>query len=306
MKRGLSTLLFLTISSLWLAKPVLAQITLSIWPPILEIMIQPGKKFTQAYEISNQSNTDLYLQAKVVPFKPNHLRGDISLDLDKPNNRYFSLVNNSISLNQTFKLPANSRQQLVLKIAIPRQETEGDQYFTFLIEQPSEGKFAGNTGGSASIKLGSNILLTISQSGLPEKQGSIARFLAHPKIADLLQKINFEILIQNTGDSFFKTIGKIEINHRIFKKNTSQLELRPDNILINSGREITCQNQCSFSSLLPGPYQAKVSFSPDGIGEKQEVTTNFWILPVKSGLVIILLLLILFLIKSRYQKGLDN
>lgn len=306
MKRVLSTSLFLAISLLLLAKPALGQVTLSIWPPILEVMIQPGKSFTQAYEITNESGTDLYLRPIIVPFKPSDLNGNISLELDQPSNRYFSLTNNQITLNQTFKLSANSRQQLVLRIAIPKTEPDQDHYFTFLIEQSAEGKFAGNTGGESSIELGSNILLTISQSGISEKQASISRFFPQPKIADLWQKINFEVLIQNTGQSFFKTVGEIEINHRLLKKKTTKLELRPDNILANSGRKIICQNQSSFSSLLPGPYQAKLSFSPDGVGEKQEAVTTFWILPIKSSLVIIVLLLILILVKFRYKKGLDN
>jgi len=288
-------------------RPVHGQnVSLSIWPPILEIMIQPGKEFTQAYEISNQSGVDLYLKAKVVPFHPNDLEGGIVLDLEQPAERYFSLTNGNIFLNQTFRLPANSRQQLVLKIAVPKDEPEGDHYFTFLIEQSAEGKFAGDAGGRASIKLGSNILLTVSQSGLPAKQALIVKFQPRPKIADLLQKVRLEVLIENIGPSFFKTIGKIEISHRLFKKRTAELELRPDNVLVNSRRRITCQNDCSFASLLPGPYQAKLSFSPDGTGEKQEAVTGFWILPVRSGLVITTLLLIIFLIKFNLKRDLTN
>lgn len=310
MRQALSILLFLLISPFFLAKPIWAKVSLSIYPSLLEVMIQPGKTYTQAYEIVNDSEADLYLQAKIVPFEPIGPEGQIVLSNPKyqASNNYFSLANSGISLNQTFKLKAGNREQLVLKITIPQQASEKDQYFTFLIEQSSQGQFLNQTGGENLIKVGSNILLTISQSGNPFKQSYLAEFLARPKIADLFNKINFEILIQNPGNAFFKTNGRIDIYHRLTQKKVASLQLRPDNVLADYERKIYCLEgentlPCQFSSFLPGPYRAILNFSPDGAGEEQTKTIGFWLLPFRLVLVILILFLIVWQInKFRYKR----
>ncbi len=281
-------------------------VSLSIYPPLLEVMIQPGKSFIGAYEITNNSDIDLYLRPIVVPFEPAGQKGGVKLQTTShqpPATSYFSLTNADIQLNQTFKLPANSQQQLVLKINVPKGQLEKDHYFTFLVEQTPEGKFVGSPETATNlIKIGGNILLTISQSGLPKKQGVIAKFISRPKIADLLETVKFKVLIQNTGDAFFKTNGQIDIYHRLTKKKMANLNFRPDNVLVDSAREIVCSESCAFSSLLPGPYRAIVSFTPDESNNQEAAVALFWILPIKSGLVIILLILLIWQIKRKIKK----
>jgi len=287
--------------------PVRAQqISLSISPPLLEVMIQPGKTITQSYKIGNNSNTDLYVRAIVVPFEPADTQGKVGIRYQVSGIRYFTLTNSDIQLGQTFRLPANSQKQLVLKIAVPKDELEADQYFTFLVEQSPEIEFLGPQGGQNLIKIGSNILLTVSRLGNPKKQGVIAKFLPYPKIADLFDKVKFKVLIQNTGDAYFKPIGQIDIYNQITKKKMTGLKLRPDNILVDSAREIMVP---AFSSWLPGRYKAVLSFTPDGkSGAKtaslqETASAIFWLLPIKSGLAILTLLIIIWQI---YKIKLDK
>lgn len=284
--------------------PVRAQeVSLGIAPPLLEVMIQPGKSITQAYEVINQSQTDLYLRARIIPFEPADRQGGIKLipqDQWSGTSQLFSLTNANLTLGQTFKLSANSRKQLVLKVAPPKDWPEGDYYYTLLIEQSPEGQFLSPLGSQTLVKVGSNILLTVSQSGQPIKEAVISQFSVRPKIIDLFDEVKFTLLIQNLGQAYFKPQGKIEIYSQPGKKKVAELELRPDNILVNSTREIICQNgPCLFHSWRPGYYQAVVSLVPDGTGSEARAQVSFWLLPLKLTLGLITVLLILLGLKRK-------
>ncbi len=282
-----------------------ASVSLSISPPLVEAMIKPGKSIVYAFEINNHSGIDLYLKPRIVAFGPLDSEGHLSLFLDNPSlvPNYFSLTNADIKLEQTFRLAASSSQQLVLKVSIPDNEPEKDRYFTFLIEQSPEGEFFTPDQSKNLIKIGANLLLTISRSGLPQKQAVIAKFSAQPKILDSFGKANFEILIQNTGQAFLKPEGQIEIYHRLTKKKMRTLTLRPDNILVDSAREINCfPEPCQFSSFWPGVYQALLKFRVDGNEKVISAKTTFYILPIK----IILLMIIAGLIVTKLKAKKDN
>jgi len=314
-KTILSTSLFIfALSCLFpFVRPVFGEtVSLSIAPPLLEIMIQPGKSASYAYEIENKSAIDLYLQARIIPFEPADEYGHIQLNQQLLEQKtappsFFSLANSDLEFNQTFKLRAGEKKQLVLRVKIPPQGIERDHYYTLLIEQSPQGKFIGQTGGQNLIKVGSNVLLTVSQSGTPEKEGLVSQLSALPKISDLLEPVEISALVENTGKALFKPIGKIEIFHNLTKKKVKELEIRPDNILVDSQRKLFCQNtedsKCLFSSLIPGPYQAKLSFSPDEQSTLQEKEIIFWILPIKSSLVLLVLAIIVWQVRKKIQKS---
>lgn len=310
-----SYLLLLASSFLLLASDISAQeISLSIFPSLVEFTIRPGQSVTQAYQIVNQSEIDLYLQPIIVPFRPVGTKGEIELTSPKYQPAvisYFSLNNSDLDLGQTFKLSANSQKQLVLKIDLPENAPERDHYLTLLFEQSAERKFVGdNSGGQNLITLGSNILLVSIDSLAPQLEGSVIEFKTKPKVGDLFSPIFFKILIQNTGSSFLKTGGEIKIKNLLTKKEVPVLDLRPDNILTDSSREIVCLSsskelgiettanqqttECSFSSWVPGAYQATLSFSKTSGIDPLKTTVTFWLLPIKAGLALLILIIVVY------------
>jgi len=54
---------------------------LSLYPPLLEVMIKPGKAITQAYQIANQSKSDLIMTSKIIGFEPADELGNIQLKI---------------------------------------------------------------------------------------------------------------------------------------------------------------------------------------------------------------------------------
>jgi len=309
----LASFAFLVVCS---TSPVHAQIlSLSISPPLLEIMIQPGKSITQAYEIKNNAPTDLYVQTTVIPFTASSENGQIiyqetSLLLPQPQ---FSLSNANIQLGETFKLAAGQSQQLVLKIHIPQEISETDYYYTFFINSSSPSVFLNRTASSALARIGSHLLITVSKSGTPQIEGAINHFKAIPKIADLFDSVKFEVIAANYGEAFFKAGGKIEIYDWLGKKQ-QELKLRPDNVLINSQRQLVCirktddeqtvppQIPCVFSSLFPGRYRAVATIPVNNSETPISKAVFFYLLPIKLAIALIASLIFLALILKRIKR----
>ncbi len=302
-------------------------------------MIQPGKSITQAYKLTNNSDFDLYLTAKMVPFSPADHYGNITLSTSPsvyPNFQHesvFSLQNSDIGLNQSFKLSAGKSQQLVLKISMPEGSPEKDYYYTLLIEQAERGEHISQAGSSHRIKIGANLLITVSESGQPKIDFQVAEFKAQPKFADLFDTVKFKLLIQNTGQAFFKPNGKIEIYNTLFNKKMAELDLLPENVLIDSAREIRCGRHsevetsaeespseeeiqptpCQFSSWLPGPYKAVIA--GDAVNDQSNIVgnadlrslptmTTFYLIPYRLILALLVIILIIWQIKQK--QLLDN
>ena len=283
---------------------------LSLWPPLLEATIKPGKSFTQAYWLINPSPQDLYLTPVIVPFRPQGEQGQLrplSLNSTSESQKFFRLTNSRIQLGKPFKIAANSRQQLVLKVAPPADQPEGDYYYLFLFKQTRTGQFLSNSGGQSLIHLGSPILISLSQSDRPLQQGNISQFQAQPKWAKSgRQPIQLRLVVANVGPHFFKPQGKIEIRYwgRWLK---AEQQLRPDNVLTKSRRLIGCLKEdqaqpCQFRSWWPGYYQAQVELHPDRQPDlKLKATTSFFILPLEP-LVVLLAILLLIQLKSNLTK----
>jgi len=301
------------------------EISLSISPPLLEVTIKPGSSFTQPYEITNNSQNDIYLKTIVSPFEPADEEGNIKIVgneqgamSSQEGENFFSLANSNLKLNQTFKLSVGEVKRLLLKIDTPPNSSEKDYYFTFLAEQSSEGLFIEKgSGGENLIKIGANILLTVSESMKPKKELILAKFTAIPKIADVFDKVYFEVLAQNIGESFSKPMGNLEIYY-FGRQKVKVLELRPDNVLASFSRKIKCigeeirdmryeirnQGDCFFSSFVPGYYKAVVSVSADGEGEMQTAAVSFWLMPIKLIIILIVLTIIVVGIRRKIKKSL--
>ena len=309
-----SILLFLAFFILLPGKVLAQQFSLSISPPLVEMMVKPGKSLIKAFEIENNGSSDLYLRSRVVPFIAKGDGGRVSLLDDdfeiaklEAGGIRFGLINVQPSLGEDFFLRAGEKKQLILKITVLETVKERDLYFTFLIEQTSKGEFVSQSGSGAMAKIGSNVLLTVSESGNTNPQGQISKFKVFPKVADIFDEISLEIIITNSGTSFFKVGGGVDIYNWQGKK-TEEFKFRPDNVLAGGKRQAVCwqeeeQISCRFESNWPGRYKAKVSFYPDE--NSDQVLTKevvFWLLPIKLTVGLVVVLIFGFYIVSKVKK----
>lgn len=318
--------LFLSFLS-FISSLVLAQsFSLGIMPPLLEVMIKPGKTITQVYHLSNQgANSQVY--ANFVAFKPSDELGNIELRLqdyqadseDKPKwLNWFSFQNADLDLPGGFLLKSGQTQQLVLKIRVPLEAEEKD-YYGALVFQVKPGKGMMTSGPQASGIISSNVLLTVSKTGLPPKDGQIIEFSVKKifsffdlslAIFDSFDTIPFTLRIANTGRTFFKPQGSVKIIN-FWGKEDEFLSLLPQNVLAHSQRKLFLKgNEESLVKEITwqprgfkiGRYQAKASLLLSDSDKKLEAQTSFFIFPWKASLGFIIAYILLNTIKKFLKK----
>ncbi len=295
-------------------KPAAAQtVSLSIWPPILEIMVKPGKSITQVYKLTNLGD-DTIIKAAIFPFEPTPDGQALVNRTPSPIADYFSLQNADLDLPAAFPLKAGETQELVLKIKVPAAAHEADYYLTFLFESSDLGVITG-TGSKTLGSIGANILLTVSSTGQPAKSGQISQLAAAPCLfpgpiclIDSFSPIKFTTQIQNTGPSYFKAIGQLEI-YNTFNRKISTLPFREDNVLANSTRYLVSNTPGVKNSPTPGVewvsvfplgrYKTVAAITPSDTTIQLEKTLIFYALPYK---LIFLLLAITFAGYYYYHK----
>jgi len=279
-------------------------ITLS--PYQIEFVLKPNITITQVYEVTNNSDQPITLNTEVLPFLPQGNNGSVTYaNLSSNPNISFSLSNSNLILGQPFTLAANSKQQLVLKIKTSPTTKLSDYYSTFFVYQSSPLTENDSNFSQAIGKIGSHILLSISEEENPPVDATIQKFLTTPKIKDVfLTPLNFTGQVQNNTNYFFKTSGKIIITKN--NQTIKELTLDSNNVLANYYRRLTCAQQsvCTLSPpLWPGSYTATLTF--DETLKIPSVSTSFFILPLSPILFLALIaLVIIFITKNKRSKPL--
>ena len=284
-------------------------VSLGVFPPLLEVEMVPGKSITQVFKIYNQSEIPLILETKLVTFEPKGENGEIVLKQEPmgEERNWFSFLNKNLKIGDRFNLPAQTSQEVVLMINLPVRQAQGDHYYTLLAQTVPEESFSGNS--SAQVKIGANILLTISKGKKEEQNVSIASFdvknlLLHwfnLKLIDSFSPPQFEIRLKNEGHHFLKPQGEIKITDTFGQEQT--LLLLEENILAQSIRNVGCQESstCQLKGrFFLGAYRAQLVIG----NQNQEVV--FVSLPFKLILGLIGLLGFLLIIKKASKLGVDK
>ncbi len=263
---------------LFVAAPAQAQTTsLSIWPPLLETMIQPGKSITQVYRLKNAAD-DTTVTVSVVPFSAADEFGHINLQFGGKLPDYFSLLN-----EDTLNLKAGETRELMLKISIPELAEDADYAAALVIESKTGGLLSAS-GSVAQATIAAPILLTVSASGQPQRLAKIEEFGV--TTLDSFDPIDFILRVKNQSPTRLQPIGQIKIDN-VFGRTAATLPLRQDQVLGGTVRQLPA----SWNPVFPlGRYTAEVEITPRDTTNTVSQKIVFWVLPYKALLVLALLL----------------
>lgn len=277
--------------SLNLKKAMAQQVSLGISPPVVEIVIKPGKSVLIAYNLENFGDPAI-INTTVLPFSAKDEYGHTRLGKEFEGPIRFSLANSEIKLGQPFFIKSQDRQQLLLQIRAPEGTPEGDYYYTLLCQTQEPAAKEGTTTNRISASIGANILITVTDSGLTEIKGKINLFdvLARIRLKLFGRSINiFEsgdkipvvLVIKNEGKNLIKPQGEITLRGRFGEK--ADFTLNGDNVLAGAERLISASNSAEMGcpeeqKNSPSYCRQPVSLLIDGffIGKYQLTTTvNF-------------------------------
>lgn len=265
---------------LFWAETALAQTTsLSLWPPVFTAMVKPGKSVTQVYRLKNAAD-DTTIKASVVPISPSDELGHFDLQFGGKLPGFFSLLNTD--LPTTFTLRGGQTRELMLKITIPAGAQDADYPAALVIESKSQG-LIGGSGSVSQATIAAPILLTISQTGQPQRLAKIEEFSAK-NIFDSFEPIKPLLRVKNQSATHLQPVGSIKIINALGRK-TATLSLKQQNILGGSIRQIQSD---AWDPIFPfGRYTAVAELAPMDTNNTVSQTIIFWVLPYKLLLVIL-------------------
>ena len=278
----------------------MSSLNLTLKPAQLEMTVKPGASFTQAYQLTNNSDSSLTVNTSVLPWLPTGSNGSLTYDNVFPNPNFsFSLNNSDLRLGQTFLLQPHQSRQLVLKIKSDSSASPGDSYFTFFISQDLTTSLNPDTNfTAASGRLGSHLLISLSQNQSVSSQASVQSLSVSPLFKDILYpQLRFEAKVQNLSSYFFKSAGKLTIS----KNNLPirELNLYPQNVLALSSRSINCIDNdlpaaCTLNPpLWPGKYTVTLDLDPSQASAS--ASTSFYVFPYSLLLLAIIIIISYFL-----------
>lgn len=286
-----------------LAKPAFAQsLGLSLSPPLLEIVIKPGKTASQIFSLKNLSENSKTVVARVIPFVP---QGNLGLPLLKPNLHpdwldYLSLNVNNHSQGEVIVLAPGEIVPVILKLAVPANAPQTDHYATLLITTNPQTQNSKIQIPSPSINtsLGANILISISDNNAPSTIVKIDNFVPLEKdylfrygdifVADNFQPIHFTATAVNIGKYKTRTSGLIQV---IKNKNVVSLQsLLPLNLLASSERQLqgSPSGEIVFQPTLTdiGSHQVLLDIRSENSSSHSELTVVLVPIRALTGLVL--------------------
>ncbi len=328
MKKIIIIIVLLTTGCLLLTTNVMAQqVSLSISPPLEEILIKPGKSVVIGYQIENDGDPTI-LSAYVRPFEPGDTLGNIKIKDALEGPVRFSLDNSQIQLEKSFFVKTLDSQQLLLRIRIPEGTPEGDYYYSLLVE--SNPPTSNDTVSRARATIGSNILITVTNSGKLDLSGKVDLFNVMTRftfnlfgniihIADSNDKIPVDLIIQNNGRNFVKPQGQITLRGNFGEE--AKYDVVGDNILTGSKRLIvatpSAQIECEanrtaaacvhpasliLSGFFLGHYRLSATLSFADGAPPFFASTSFFAIPFKLVIGLFAAVAISILIVTKMRK----
>jgi hypothetical protein len=279
-------------------------LSLRISPPILEIEVEPGNTYSDYIKVENLDEFEsITLYPQVVSFKAKGEEGAQEFIEDSEETSTYSLSQWMNISTDTLEIKPLERVVLPFTINIPLDAEPGGRYGAVLLgNQPStEEELANNV--SLGAKSGTIILARIAgditESAKINSFNTDKDFYKYPPV-------DFELVVENTGNVHVKPLGAIEITN-IFGKVVDEVTINEGlgNVLPDSTRKFSTTWDREGFTL--GRYKAALSLK---YGEQSENymtdILTFWVVPVKEvaiglAVLVVVILLIILLIKS-YNK----
>lgn len=277
-------------------------VSLSVWPPVLDLSLLPGQTINQPIQIKNlgdQTNISLNL----VSFVPADEHGRIQLqpDFDFPAVKFLKLSGNELQLN------SGQTEIISLTLTIPQNALSTDYYFALTATASTQGLIK-NTGSLSQTIIAIPVLLTIASPAPAQPTAKIEQFSA-PLISDSFNPVPFKLRLKNTGPVRLKTVGHIDV-YNLFNQKIATIPLRKDNLLVNSVRQLTSEtnpDSLFFQALLSiGRYQAIVSITPENSTNTISQTLFFWVLPYKIIVFVIIMAFFFYLYQKQFYLILQS
>lgn len=268
-------------------------LSLTETPLLREFSADPGQTLTGSLEITNNAEIAVQLTPQIKDFtaSTDPESGAPTINEESgPDGQ--SLSDWTTFKTATFEIEPKATKVLEYTIVVPADAEAGGHYGVILVgtENPT---VTTTTGVSVSGEVGSLVFVTVA--GDVRADGKLLDFKVD-KLVYLDAPVKFLTSVQNSGNVHFKPKGAIDINNGSFQTSLS-LNKEEGSILPDSTRNFHATLE--ESPLGFGKYTATLDgtlVAPSGVTIPLKATTSFWIVPLNSILIALLVLVILWML----------
>ena len=280
--------------------------TISINPPVLEILIEPNKSLTQTFTLEHGSSENLMGTLELHRFTPADNLGHINLEREiaNPSSLPLTITSSTHPLNQPFPLNGQSTQATFNIEAASSDKTE-DVYLALVFKTTSADP--STLSSSAVPGITSLLLITITPSGsLPTNLDIMDLNL--PVLHDSWKELTLTGQIKNNTNIMIRPKGSLEIISP-YGKSLTNIPLAQNLILGNSQRAIFAETETDSAPLKwsptwknLGPHRFHLMITTQGGTLLSETEKVVWIMPIRLIIFLILVFLLLTTILLAFKR----
>jgi hypothetical protein len=287
--------------ALSLPKAHAQSLSLSISPPLFEVMIKPGKSVTQTFTLTNLGDTTT-VTPKLAVYSQEGLINDPQYQKEP----WINFVSTKDTFEKPFIMSNGQSRQFLLRINPPAGTVEKD-YYRVLLFSTSPNPPGEYSISSVSQNIGAILLINVTSEGLIDKKGQISK-VALPKIHDSFTSLKTQVYVKNTGNTYFRTIGKITLTGILGR---ASYNIEPNVILSGQERLLLTKDERSFTNKgftfdIPGfylgKYQLETNITLDEGNIKYNRVDEFYAVPYKLISVILIIAVLIKLIHRKKKK----
>lgn len=306
----ISILLLATSYFLLVTQTSASDISLGIYPPIIQIQATPPADIHSPLTLSNPTDQPVTVKILVRPFsngvsddgQPAYLPGKTWLGEDKDIYQKMALFDGQENTD-TVTLAPHQQRNMELRITLPKDEPASDYYFSItFVSNPVAITQSTNTAVAGGVS--TNVLLSVGPTDKTAgfiQDFSTPFFMTHGPVP-------FSVHVSNTSKHFITPQGSILI-HNMFGQLIGKIDLLPVNILATSSRFLPSDFNASTKATwqekaLLGWYSAKLTIALSSEGPVYHRTIYFFALPIQVIIGIILTIILIMVIVYRVRKRL--
>jgi hypothetical protein len=260
-------------------------------PSYIEVTAKPGSTVNTNFVIANVGDNQAFVTS-IFNFDPKNPTKNIDGQLLGPIR--FNLKNKDLSLDQPFFITEKKGKELILELRIPENTPSRDYYYTLTTTHETGRTPEGTTSITHQLFVNSVIVVTVTNDGTIEQNGSIGelRIDAASHIFQTKQPIPFKLIANNSGKNLIRTHGFLHIQGPWVNK---RVPLVDENILALSGKQLVTKEGSFISGFFVGRYNIDAYVDIGG----KIVTARTSFISVPTTIIGFLVLMIILFVVGR-------
>jgi hypothetical protein len=274
-------------------------VDVSITPLIREVSSKPGDTFTGSIEVKNESDAKqtFFPAARDFTSSTDTSTGAPKF-LETAGTAAQSLSSWTTFSKSSYDVDSKGSATIDYTVKVPASAEPGGHY-SGIFASTQAPDVSGGSGVAIAARVGSLLMVTVA--GDITTKAEVQSFTSSQSIYQN-GPFTFTANLKNTGNIHFKPKGTINVKNGS-KVESIQFNVNGGNVLPSSARDFTEKLDGTFGF---GRYTATLdvtAVAPNGDQIPLTSVVSFWVIPMSTVLITLLILIVLYLILKTGMKG---